>query len=81
MRTRNVESPNLKNVESPNLKNVGNSNIKNVKNIKNPNIKNLFIIFIRNIWSLNTSYGIINCNEKLAFDSKKRAPQYRNGWA
>ena len=41
---------------------------------KNPNIEFLFIISIRNIWSRYTSYGIIKCNEKLAFSSEKRAP-------
>ena len=70
VRTRTIESLNLKNVEELNL-----------KNVENPNNKNLFIIFIRNLWSPYTSYGIINCNEKIAFESKKRAPQYRNGWA
>ena len=34
----------------------------------------LFIIYIRNLWSRYTSYGIINCNEKLAFSSEKRTP-------
>ena len=42
--------------------------------VRNPNIKDLFIIYIRNIWSRYTSYGIIKCNEKLAFSSEKRAP-------
>lgn len=41
---------------------------------RNPNIEFLFIIYIRNIWSRYTSYGIIKCNEKLAFGSEKRAP-------
>ena len=26
------------------------------------------------MWSRYTSYGIINCNEKLAFGSEKRTP-------
>ena len=37
------------------------------KCIKNPNVKKYFITFIRNIWSTYGSYGIIDCNEKLAF--------------
>ncbi len=41
---------------------------------RNPNIEFLFIIYIRNIWSRYTSYGIIKCNEKLAFGSEKRVP-------
>ena len=32
------------------------------------------MIYIRNIWSRYTSYGIIKCNEKLAFSSEKRTP-------
>ena len=37
------------------------------KCIKNPNVKKCFITFIRNIWSTYGSYGIIDCNKKLAF--------------
>lgn len=33
------------------------------------------------MWSRYTSYGIINCNEKLAFSSEKRTPSTRNVWA
>ena len=43
--------------------------------LKIRNIKNFIYNFHTEYMELNTSYGIINCNEKIAFDSKKtRSP-------